>query len=164
MYLRTGNTLQYAKRITEMEPEAAATLQGSPEYPDIRGTVMFYRTLRGVMVVAEVFRLPYTSGACSSGIYGFHIHEGTSCAGNEQDPFANTGGHYNAGNCPHPQHAGDLPPLFGNNGYAWSAFITNRFTINEIMGRTVVIHGSPDDFTTQPAGNSGKKIACGVIR
>ena len=41
---------------------------------------------------------------------------------------------------------------------------TDRFSVNEIIGRTVVIHSDPDDFHTQPAGNAGKKIACGVIQ
>ena len=39
--------------------------------------------------------------------------------------------------------------------------LINKFTVNEIIGRTVIIHSQPDDFTTQPSGNSGKKIACG---
>ena len=41
--------------------------------------------------------------------------------------------------------------------------LINKFTVNEIIGRTVIIHSQPDDFTTQPSGNSGKKIACGEI-
>ena len=43
-------------------------------------------------------------------------------------------------------------------------FLTDRFTLKEIIGRTVVIHSMPDDFTSQPSGNSGEKIACGVIK
>ena len=100
---------------------------------------------------------------CSGGVFGFHIHEGNACTGNENDPFANAGGHYNPTNCPHPYHAGDLPPLFSNNGYAFMSVLINKFTVNEIIGRTVIIHSQPDDFTTQPSGNSGKKIACGEI-
>jgi Cu-Zn family superoxide dismutase len=93
-----------------------------------------------------------------------HIHEGGKCSGNENDPFADAGTHFNPYNCAHPEHAGDLPPLFGNKGYAWSSVLTNRFTVSDVIGRTVIIHSRPDDFTTQPAGNSGEKIACGVIR
>ena len=74
------------------------------------------------------------------------------------------GKHFDKDNCPHPFHSGDLPPLFGNNGKAVSIFLTNRFSVDEIIGRIMIIHGSPDDFTTQPSGNSGMKIACGVIR
>ncbi len=50
-----------------------------------------------------------------------------------------------------------------NNGYAFSAFLTDCFSLSEVMGKTVIIHGNPDDFTTQPSGNSGEKLACGVI-
>lgn len=80
------------------------------------------------------------------------------------DPFADAMSHYNPNGCGHPNHAGDLPLLFGNNGFALSLFLTNRFYIDEVIGRTVILHDHPDDFTTQPAGNSGTKIACGVIR
>ena len=45
-----------------------------------------------------------------------------------------------------------------------NAVVTDRFTISDIIGRTVVIHKSPDDFTTQPSGNAGAKIACGEIK
>ncbi len=78
-------------------------------------------------------------------------------------PFPNTGNHYNPGNVPHPEHAGDLLPLLSNNGYAWMSFYTSRFNIEEIIGRSLVIHSMRDDFTTQPSGNSGDKIGCGVI-
>ena len=54
--------------------------------------------------------------------------------------------------------------LFGIKGYAWSAFYDKRFTINEIIGKSVIIHSGPDDFTTQPSGNAGTKIGCGEIR
>ena len=64
----------------------------------------------------------------------------------------------------HPQHSGDLIPLMGNQGYAWTAFYDKRITIPEIIGRSVVIHAMPDDFMTQPSGNSGMKIGCGIIR
>jgi Cu-Zn family superoxide dismutase len=56
-----------------------------------------------------------------------------------------------------------MPPLFAANGHAFSAFLTDRFSINDIIGKTVVIHDSPDDFSTQPSGNSGSKLACGQI-
>lgn len=52
----------------------------------------------------------------------------------------------------------------GNQGYAWTVFYDKRVTIQDIVGRSVVIHAMPDDFMTQPSGNSGAKIGCGVIR
>ena len=92
-----------------------------------------------------------------------HIHEGESCSGNENDPFADAGAHYNPGDCPHPQHAGDLPPLFASGGSAWNAVLLNRFGIDEVIGKTIIIHQKYDDFESQPSGDSGLKIACGVI-
>lgn len=144
-------------------PDAQAAVHGSPEYPAIHGAVSFYRAPGGVLLIAQVQGLPPGSGTCASDVFGFHIHEGTSCTGNSEDPFASAGGHYNPHDCPHPAHAGDLPPLFGNHGYAFMAFFTDRFPLDEVIGRTVIIHASPDDFTTQPSGNSGARIACGRI-
>lgn len=144
--------------------QAAAEVRGSSKYPSLRGKVTFMQMTNGVLVTAEVSGLPYKDAECSNGIYAFHIHSGGSCTGNGEDPFADTDGHYNPTNCPHPYHAGDLPPLFGNKGYAYMSVFTDRFTVREIVGRTVVIHANFDDFSTQPAGNAGAKIACGVIR
>lgn len=57
-----------------------------------------------------------------------------------------------------------MPPLFSVNGNAFLCFMTNRFKIKEVLGKSVIIHSKPDDFTTQPSGNAGEKIACGMIR
>ena len=81
----------------------------------------------------------------------------------EEDEFADVGMHYNPTNCPHPFHIGDLPPLLENNGYAYMSVLINKFKIKDILGKTIIIHDKPDDFTTQPSGNPGTKIACGVI-
>ena len=58
---------------------------------------------------------------------------------------------------------GDLPPLLSDKGTAWMMVYTTRFFPEEVVGKTVVIHDMPDDFRTQPSGNSGEKIACGQI-
>lgn len=80
------------------------------------------------------------------------------------DLFSGAMAHYNPADCNHPFYAGDLPPLFGNHGYAFSVFLTERFLMSEVIGKTVITHGNPDDFTTQPSGNAGEKLAYGVIR
>lgn len=144
-------------------PNAVAKVKGSVVYPKIKGEVWFYQTDYGVLVVADIEGLPVLADKCKSPIFAFHIHEGSSCTGNQQDPFFNVGKHYNPNNCMHPFHAGDLPPLFGTNGNAFSAVLTDRFNLEEIIGKSVVIHSSFDDFKSQPAGNSGIKIACGEI-
>ena len=141
------------------QPERYAHVIGSPGYPDLQGMVMLYRFGKGTVVVADIAGLP----ANENQIYGFHIHEGTSCTGNNNDPFADALSHYNVYGKEHPEHMGDMPVLFGNRGMAWGAFYTEKFYPGEVAGRTVIIHDMADDFKTQPSGNSGKKIACGVI-
>lgn len=144
--------------------QAEACIAGSEDYPGISGTVRFYQTREGVIICAGISGLPHTDLPCQGKIFGFHIHKGTDCRGTMDDPFADAMSHFDQSGCEHPYHAGDLPPLFGNNGLAVCAFLTNRFTVDEVIGRAVIIHDHPDDFTTQPSGNSGTKIACGVIR
>ncbi len=120
----------------------------------IRGCIRFFPQYPGVMVTAEIFGL-------SDGFHGFHIHTGGSCCG---ENFSDTLGHFDPQGRKHPEHAGDLPPLLSCNARAYMAVLTDRFELSDIIGRTVVIHSQRDDFTTQPAGDSGRKIACGVIR
>lgn len=146
------------------KPQATAEIKGSEDYPEIEGGMCFYQTDKGVIAGIEISGLPTENDVCKSPVFALHIHEGMSCTGNEKDMFANAMSHYNPRGCSHPYHAGDLPPLFGSNGFAFSVFLSDRFTADEIIGKTVIIHSSPDDFTTQPSGNAGTKIACGVIK
>ena len=143
--------------------QAKAVIKGSEHFPDIAGIVRIYQTNSGLIIRADISGLPRTDGTAHGRIFGFHIHEGTDCGSGMGNPFGDTMSHYNPDGAAHPDHAGDLPPLFGNNGTALSVFLTDRFSLPEIIGRTIVIHDHPDDFTTQPSGNSGTKIACGVI-
>ena len=143
------------KFLTNLNPVAFAKISGGLDYPDINGIVQFYQLQEGIVVLADIEGLPKTD----TNIFAFHVHEGEDCKNN----FQNSGGHFNPTNQPHPNHAGDMPPLFSNNGNAWIAFFTQRFNINEILGKTIIIHNQPDDFTSQPSGNSGTKIACGKI-
>lgn len=141
---------------------AKAQVRGSSDYPDICGEVTFRQTPKGVLVTAEIRGLP-CENENGFGVFAFHIHSGVCCTGNADDAFADADGHYNPNGKPHPYHAGDLPPLFGNNGYAYMSVLTDRFCVREIIGKVIIIHSRPDDFTTQPAGNAGTKIACGKI-
>lgn len=144
-------------------PQAISKVKGGKQYPEIEGIVKFYKNVFGTIVYAVIDGLPDKTSATKNSIYGFHIHLGNSCSGDLNDEFSNAKSHYNPNNSIHPNHAGDMPPLFGNNGMALSIFLTDRFTVDEIIGKTVIIHINPDDFTTQPSGNSGMKIACGEI-
>ena len=154
----------YLNELLGRRPAARAQIRGDANHPSLSGDVSFYPVNGGVLVLADVHVLPTTGANGPGRFFGFHIHEGGACTGTDQDPFADAKGHFNPQNAPHPQHAGDLPPLYAGRGYAWSAFLADRFTVDDIIGRTVVIHSDPDDFTSQPAGNSGSRIACGVIR
>ena len=138
-------------------PDAVARIRGGEEVPQLSGCVRFYQQRDCVLIVAEIFGLPRES---ETGFFGFHIHQGGSCSGMD---FSETGSHYNPGDQEHPKHTGDLPPLMCCRGNAYLAVKTDRFTVHDIIGKTVVIHSDPDDFHTQPAGNAGRKIACGVI-
>lgn len=144
--------------------QAVARVTGSKDYPGLSGVVRFYQTQKGVLVFAQVSGLPHSDLPCQGRVFGFHIHKGTDCGGNADDPFANAMSHYDPAGCEHPHHAGDLPPLFESGGVALCVFLTDRFTVDEVIGKTVIIHDHPDDLMTQPSGNSGAKIACGVIR
>lgn len=134
-------------------PYATAHISGNSMYPEIEGKVSFYEVYGGTLVVAAVKNLPN-----GNGFHAFHIHDGSSCEPGRE------GGHYNPTNQPHPQHAGDMPPLLANQGTAFSAFYTDRFYPEDIVGKVVVIHAMPDDFKSQPSGNPGSMIACGEIK
>lgn len=160
MFPTTQSLRGFARTILNTAPAARASVKGDAAHRGLHGAVNFYPVAGGTLVAAEMYGLPTKP----SGIHGFHIHAGNACTGDADDPFSNTGGHYNPGDQPHPDHAGDMPPLFSNDGYAFLAFFTDRFSAEEVIGRTVVVHSGRDDFTTQPAGDAGRKIGCGVIR
>lgn len=154
--------MAYMKRLEE-NPAAYAEITGSKKYPDLRGRVELYETYGGTLLVVSVRGITDEQGKRSQTFHGFHIHAGDICTGTVEEPFANAEGHYNPGNTDHPAHAGDLPPLLSNHGYAWMSVYTDRFYPEDVIGRTVIIHAKPDDFRTQPSGDAGKMIACGVI-
>lgn len=135
---------------------AIACVHGGESNPGLQGRVEFTAHARGTLVTARLRGLP----DAETGFFAFHIHEGCRCGGED---FSDTGSHYNPSGLPHPQHAGDLPPLLSCGGEAYLSVLTDRFRVSEVIGRTVVIHSGPDDFHSQPAGNAGRKIACGVI-
>ena len=104
--------------------------------------------------------------------HGFHIHEVGDCSSGDG---MSTKGHFNPGGKPHgnpagaEHHAGDLPALKAEkNGRAKLDVMLQGVTLapgpNSIVGRGLIIHADPDDYKTQPTGNSGARIACGVIK
>ncbi len=137
---------------------AIAIIRGDAAAPQLSGAVRFFDTPAGVRVDAHVAGLPHSE----TGFYGFHVHEAGNCA---PPDFSSAKGHYNPSETAHPLHAGDFPMLLATDQMeAWLAFVTTRFAVRDIIGRSVVIHGGRDDYTSQPAGDSGARIGCGVIR
>ncbi|KAB3530348.1 superoxide dismutase family protein [Alkaliphilus serpentinus] len=146
-----------------------AIIKGGPLAPNINGVVYFVDIPEGTQVCANVNGLPPFKPATNSsdpiGPHGFHIHEFGNCeVGDPSNPFQLAGGHWNPDNQPHGNHAGDFPVLFSNNGAARTCFFTNRFKPWEVLGKSIIIHQSPDDYRSQPAGDAGKRLACGVIQ
>lgn len=148
---------------------AIAYIKGGPLAPELKGTVTFKDVQNGTMVCAHITGLPQYMPASGNsapiGPHGFHIHENGSCViGNSLEPFQDAGGHWNPDGQPHGNHSGDFPVLFSNNGIAKTCFFTNKFKTNDILGKSIIIHENPDDFRSQPSGNSGKRLACGIIQ
>lgn len=148
---------------------ASAEFIAGPLAPNIKGCVVFKNVPEGTEVTIDVTGLPdFNSGTDHSpqiGPHGFHIHEhGNVNIGDELNPFPSTGEHWNPANQPHGNYAGDFPVLFSNHNRTFMTFFTDKFRISDIIGRSVVIHQGPDDYRSQPAGNSEKKLAAGVIK
>lgn len=149
---------------------AEAIVQGGPLAPEINGMVRFMDVPGGTWVSVEINSgLPRYRPAVGEedpvGPHGFHIHEFGDCqVGDPENPFMAAGEHWNPNSQPHGNHAGDFPVLFSNGGRAKMCFFTDRFKVQDVVGRSVIIHLNPDDYRTQPAGDTGKRLACGVIR
>jgi Cu-Zn family superoxide dismutase len=148
---------------------AYAHIIGGPLAPEIRGIVYLRDVPGGTEVYANISGLPPYRPAEGNnppvGPHGFHIHETGDCSiGDPSDPFQGAGGHWNPTNQPHGNHAGDFPVLFSNQGKAWMIFFTDKFSVSETLGKAIIIHENPDDYRSQPAGNAGKRLACGIIR
>lgn len=128
------------------------------------GTVHFQELNDGsVDVTADLTKVP-------PGVHGFHVHDKGDCSDNGNA----AGGHFNPMNMPHAapdaqsHHAGD----FGNvtadaNGEVHTKFNTTSLTVhqgmNSVVGHAVILHANADDLTTQPSGNAGPRIGCGVV-
>ena len=159
-YRQPSPRLAFIHILEENQPQATAWVQGGDSFPEISGLVKFYETpYGGILIEAEIFNLPGITTQGSTNFYGIHIHEYGDCS----QGFSRTGEHYRSDDSLHPDHLGDLIPLMGYQGYAWTAFYDKRFQLRDILNRSIVIHQNRDDFTSQPSGDSGQKIACGII-
>lgn len=147
--------------VADIAPTSVAASSGmSP-----RGSVRFVQLSDGVRFTGQV------SGLKPGQDHGFHLHETGDCTG---DGTA-AKGHFNPQNASHGKHgshahhAGDLPSLKANAmGVAEFDVTLKQLSVsagpNSVVGRGLVVHRDPDDFMTQPTGNSGPRPGCAVIR
>jgi Cu-Zn family superoxide dismutase len=127
------------------------------------GTVTFVQRGNSVHVVADI------KGLTPNSEHGFHVHEKGDCSSGDG---MSTGGHFNPDGVAHGAeagHAGDMPNLKADaNGNAKTAFDATKMTVAEgkssIVGKGLIVHKDPDDYKTQPTGNAGARLACGVIK
>jgi Cu-Zn family superoxide dismutase len=145
-------------------PSATANLQAT-KGNTVTGTVQFSKRGNKVLVAGEV------QGLKPGAVHGFHVHEKGDCSSGDG---VSAGGHFNPttkahGSHDHSEHhAGDLPSLVADAaGRAKFSFETNSITVGsgvtDVVGRGLIVHRDPDDFKTQPTGNSGPRVACAVI-
>lgn len=147
----------------EEGPSATATLIGL-NGSGVSGTIRFTTQGDEVHVDADVYGL-------KPGLHGMHIHEFGDCSAADG---ASAGGHFNPANHPHgapgpASHPGDLGNIEADaNGTARLSLDVPKITVDTeplgIVGRSVIVHELADDLQSQPAGNSGARLACGVIR
>jgi Cu-Zn family superoxide dismutase len=145
-------------------PRATASLE-STKGSKAFGEATFEQVGNKVRVIV------FAQGLKPDGEHGFHIHEAGDCSSGDG---MSAKGHFNPLGKPHGQpgpqsHAGDLPMLkAAKNGRAKLEAEIEGITValgqTSIVGRGLIIHADPDDFKTQPTGNAGARLACGVIR
>jgi len=144
------------------EPAALAQLEARSG-STVSGSASFLQTAGGVKVSAKFSGL-------TPGEHGFHLHESGDCSAADA---MSAKGHFNPEARAHgdpgrsEHHAGDMPNLLANaQGEATYAYQLTGATLsgpNGLVGRSAVVHADPDDYNSQPAGNSGKRVACGTI-
>jgi Cu-Zn family superoxide dismutase len=149
---------------TPAGPSATAQLQPTTNNT-ARGSVTFEQRGDKVLLTATV------EGLKPGQEHGFHLHEKGDCSSGDG---LSTGGHFNPNGKPHgPQHAdhhaGDLPALKADaSGRAELRAELQGVSVaagtTSVVGRGLIVHAGPDDYTTQPTGNSGARIACGVVK
>lgn len=132
----------------------------------VSGSLELVGTDQGVRITGRI------AGLEPGSIHGFHIHENGDCSAPDA---SSAGGHFNPTHEPHgqagegPHHAGDLPNQQANaEGVATVDVLAPDVDLGtgsstDILGKAVIVHAKPDDYTSQPSGDAGSRIACGVI-
>ncbi len=142
------------KAICELYPTAGNKAQGTVTFEEVKG---------GMKVIADISGL-------TPGKHGFHIHEYGDCSAPNG---TSAGGHFNPENVKHGgptdkvRHVGDMGNVVADaSGHAHLEYIDNMLSFrgpHNILGRGIIVHAGADDFVSQPTGNAGARVACGVI-
>ena len=145
------------------EPTKAIAVLHPTKGSNVEGTVSFTKAGDEIKVVADLTGL-------TPGKHGFHIHEFGDCS--SPDGKA-AGGHFNPGKSPHaghdatPRHVGDLGNIEADSSGKAHLELTDKMMTmsgeNSIIGRGLIVHEKADDLKTQPTGDAGGRVACGVI-
>jgi superoxide dismutase, Cu-Zn family len=157
---------------TAVYAQEGTTTSAAAIMKDTKGTTVGLATF--TEEVGGLVRINVNVRGLTPGLHGIHIHNTGSCTG---PSFTSAGEHYNplgkehGLNNPKGPHAGDLPNLeVGADGTGHMNVTTDRVTLSPGLttlftanGTSMVVHAGPDDQMTNPAGNSGARIVCGVI-
>ena len=146
------------------EPAMTVTLQGAATDTDFTGRVEVTPEGAGVRIVADV------TGVDTDGLHGIHVHENGLCdhEGEGGKHFTSAGGHFNPAGAEHacpptdPRHAGDLGNIQVTGGIGHLELSVTNLTADELNGKALILHAGEDDCKTQPTGNAGDRLACGV--
>jgi len=145
------------------EVTKAVAVVSPTEGNNVRGVVTFTQSGANVKVVAHIEGL-------TPGKHGFHIHEFGDCSSKDG---SSAGGHFNPATAPHgapeaaQRHAGDMGNIEADqSGVAHLEYNDPVMKLSghgAVIGHGMIVHASPDDLKTQPTGNAGARLACGVI-
>ena len=166
-----GCTTTATNTTTSAEPMQTARAEMRDSAGRELGLVRVLMTSTGARVTGTLTGLP-------AGAHGFHFHENGRCDGTTPTPFESAGGHYNPAGRQHgtlnPEgpHSGDLPNVtvgadgrlvLADTGVVVTMNETEKAGLFDADGSSLMIHARADDYRTNPSGNSGARIACGVV-
>lgn len=150
----------------ESADKAASAVMAAKSGSQVAGTLEMMTMGKGVHVMGTL------TGLTPNQSFGFHVHEKGDCSAADA---TSAGGHFNPTGQPHgsaesnAHHAGDMDNIKSDaNGTARVSFHIENVGLGDgsatdINGRALIVHAKPDDYTSQPSGNAGDRIACGVI-
>ncbi|MBC7525624.1 MAG: superoxide dismutase family protein [Flavobacterium sp.] len=154
---KSGNSSNTNVLTINLEPKSGSSVSGVATFSEKNGEVSFEAKLKGL----------------TSGVHGIHIHEKADCSDADAK---SAGGHWNPTFQKHGKftdaehHKGDIGNFTADaNGNATVTLKTNEWCIGcgdtnkDILGKGLIVHANPDDYTTQPTGNAGGRVACSAI-